>query len=129
MLEIGQAISHFRLVERIGIGGMGVVYRAEDTSLGRQVAIKILTEVFAGDPERLRRFGQEARSASALNHPNIITIFDIGKHGATPYIVMEFVEGKTLRKILADGPLPTKKLLQLAGALSDDCRAQPCEGS
>ena len=98
---------------------MGEVYRAKDHKLGRDVAIKVLREELASDPERLRRFEQEARSASALNHPNIITIHDIGKHEATPYIAMEYVEGKTLREMLAEGPLPTKKLLQLATQIAE----------
>jgi serine/threonine protein kinase/Flp pilus assembly protein TadD len=98
---------------------MGEVYHAKDHKLGRDVAIKVLREELATDPERLRRFEQEARSASALNHPNIITIHDIGKHDATPYIAMEFVEGKTLREMLTAGPLPTKKLLQLATQIAE----------
>jgi serine/threonine protein kinase len=98
---------------------MGKVYRAKDLKLDRDVAIKVLREELATDPERLRRFEQEARSASALNHPNIITIYDIGKHETTPYIAMEYVEGRTLRELLADGPLPTKKLLQLATQITE----------
>ena len=97
----------------------GEVYRAKDHKLGRDVAIKVLREELASDPERLRRFEQEARSASALNHPNIITIHDIGKQEATHYIAMEYVEGKTLREMLSEGPLPTKKLLQLATQIAE----------
>jgi serine/threonine protein kinase/lipoprotein NlpI len=113
-LSPGGMLSHYRLVEKIGEGGMGVVWKADDTVLGRQLAIKVLREELASDPERLRRFEQEARSASALNHPNIVTIYDIGKHRTTPYIAMEFVEGRTLREIFSEGPLPTKELLQVA---------------
>jgi dienelactone hydrolase len=98
---------------------MGAVYRAKDLKLGRDVAIKVLREEFSSDPERLRRFEQEARSASALNHPNIITIHDIGKHETTPYIAMEFVEGGTLREILSEGPLPSEKLLDIATQIAD----------
>jgi serine/threonine protein kinase/tetratricopeptide (TPR) repeat protein len=118
-LTPGTRLGSYEITSLLGSGGMGQVYRAKDLKLGRDVAIKVLREDFASDPDRLRRFEQEARSASALNHPNIITIHDIGKHGETPYIAMEFVEGKTLREMLTDGPLPTKKLLQLATQIAE----------
>jgi serine/threonine protein kinase len=116
---IGRIISHYKILEKLGSGGMGTVFRAKDFELGRDVAIKILREDLSADPERLRRFEQEARSASALNHPNIITIHEIGTDDSTPYIVMELVEGETLRETLDDGPLPTKKLLQVATQIAE----------
>jgi serine/threonine protein kinase len=118
-LQLGTRLGFYEITSLLGSGGMGQVYRAKDHKLGRDVAIKVLREELASDPERLRRFEQEARSASALNHPNIITIHDIGKHGETPYIAMEYVEGKTLREMLAEGPLPTKKLLQLGTQIAE----------
>ncbi len=116
---IGQALSHYRIIEKIGAGGMGQVFKARDERLDRDVAIKVLREELAVNPDRLRRFEQEARSASALNHPNIITIFDVGKHGDTPYIAMEYVEGQTLRDVLVGGPLPTTKLIELASQIAE----------
>ncbi len=118
-LSPGTRLGSYEITSLLGSGGMGQVYRAKDLKLDRDVAIKVLREELATDPERLRRFEQEARSASALNHPNIITIHDIGKHGDTPYIAMEYVEGKTLRELLAEGPLPTRKLLQLATQIAE----------
>jgi serine/threonine protein kinase len=115
----GSTLGPYEILSLIGAGGMGQVYRAKDLKLGRDVAVKVLREELAAHPERLRRFEQEARSASALNHPNIIHIYDIGKHGETPYIAMEFVEGKTLREVLSEEPLPTKKLLQLATQIAE----------
>lgn len=113
-LSLGARLGSYEITSLLGSGGMGQVYRAKDLKLGRDVAIKVLREELASDPERLRRFEQEARSASSLNHPNIITIYDIDKHGATPFIAMEYVEGKTLRGVLSEGRLPIKKLLQLS---------------
>jgi len=112
---IGRTLAQYRVTASIGAGGMGEVYRATDTRLGRDVAIKVLPASMAGHPERRQRFEQEARSASALNHPNILTVYDIGETDGTTYIAMELVDGKTLRELLASGePLPTKRLLDVA---------------
>ena len=117
-LGVGIRLGPYEILASIGAGGMGDVYRARDTKLGREVAIKVLPETRAGDRGALRRFEQEARSASALNHPNIITIYEIGSHPAEQetiwYIAMELVEGQSLRQILSDGPVPTQKLLDIA---------------
>ena len=118
-LEPGQMLSQYRVLERIGSGGMGEVWRAQDTRLGREVAIKVLLAEVADDPSRLKRFEKEALSASALNHPSIVTIFDFGTTGSVSWMAMELVQGRTLREILTDGALPIKRLLQMAVQLTD----------
>lgn len=115
----GSRLGAYEILEPIGAGGMGQVYRARHVKLGRDVAIKVLRPELASDPERLRRFEQEARSASALNHPNIIHIYDIGEHEGTPFIAMEFVEGRTLRDVLSGGALSAPKLLELATQIAE----------
>jgi Tol biopolymer transport system component/predicted Ser/Thr protein kinase len=112
---IGRSLAQYRITASIGAGGMGEVYRATDARLGRDVAIKVLPAATAADPERRQRFEQEARAASALNHPNILTVYDIGEADGTTYIAMELVEGKTLRELVASGEaVPTKRLLDIA---------------
>ena len=115
----GTRVDQYEILAPLGSGGMGEVYRAKDLKLGREVAIKVLRAEWASDPERLKRFALEARSASALNHPNLITIYDIGQVESTPYIAMEFVEGKTLRELLASEPLQTRRILQWAAQAAD----------
>src|SRR5688572_25455967 len=119
MLPTGSKFHHYEIRDLLGSGGMGQVYRARDLRLNRTVAIKILPREFSLDPNRLSRFEQEARSASALNHPNIITIYDVGDFESAPYIAMEYVKGETLRDLLKEGALPLNRIQEIAIPLAD----------
>ena len=113
-LTASSRLGPYEIVAAVGASGMGEVYRARDPRLGREVAIKVLPAAFSADPERLQRFEQEARAAAALNHPNILAVYDVGQHEGTPFIVSELLDGETLRARLQAGPLSLRKAIEYA---------------
>ena len=128
-LAAGTRLGPYEIVAPLGAGGMGEVYRAHDSRLGREVAVKVLPHGFSVDEERLRRFGQEAGAADVLNHPNILRIHDIGTYDGAPYVVSELLEGETLRARIGDPPLPQRKALDTRRRSQRDWRRRTNAGS
>jgi serine/threonine protein kinase len=128
-LKTGQVVSHFRILYKLGGGGMGGVYRAEDTKLGRNVALKFLPDDLALDPVALERFQREARAASSLNHPHICTIHDVEYENGRYFIVMELLEGHTLREVIARGPIPVDRMLDWGIEIADGLDASHRQSS
>ena len=125
---IGKTVSHYRILDKIGSGGMGVIYKAEDLRLGRIVAIKFLPEKLASDNQALDRFKKEARTVSSLDHPNICTLYDIGEHEGSPFIIMQYLRGRTLKQIISSGPLETSSLLDIGMQIARALEASHAEG-
>jgi serine/threonine protein kinase len=128
-LSAGTRLGSYEIIAPLGAGGMGEVYRARDARLGREVALKVLPAELSQDPERLSRFEQEARAASALNHPNIITIYEVGSADGTAFIAMELVEGKTLRELSASDPPPVRRVIGIAVQVAEGWPRRMVSGS
>ena len=122
-LKTGDSLGSYEILAPIGAGGMGEVYRARDTRLGRDVAVKILPEAFARDEDRMRRFSHEARAVAALNHPNVVHVYDTGVENGVPHLVSELLEGETLRQRLEQGPIPARKAVEYAQQIADGLAA------